>query len=81
VDDTLVIAAVAVMIMLVIGAYSAFIITRQQRTIDRLTDKLMARDYGEYRRNALPLMREEPRTRKPQSWHDDPSVEVEDDSN
>lgn len=56
------------------------LIFRQQRTIDRLTDKLMAKDYGEYKRHTSPLMREEPKTRKPQSFYDDPGIEVEDDN-
>lgn len=47
------------------------IMTRQQRTIDRLTDKLMARSYGEYKtvgvkeEDASPAREEEPI-----SWHD-----------
>jgi len=58
--------------------FCGYIIMRQQRTIDRLTDKIMARDYTDYKRHTAPMMREEPRIRKPQSWHDDPSVVVED---
>lgn len=50
---------------------------RYQQTIDRLTDKLMARDYGEYKRLERNVEREEKPVRKPLSWHDDPSVEIE----
>lgn len=53
---------------------------RQQATIDRLTDKLMAKDYREYvtmqPRESVP---ETPK-RKPMSWYDDPNIEDEHDT-
>lgn len=51
---------------------------RQHRTIDRLTDKLMARDFGEFKRHDKPVEREEPKQRKPLSYYDDNSVNTDD---
>lgn len=48
-----------------------------QRTIDRLTDKLMAKDYGEYKRHEKTLMQEETPKRKPMSFYDDSHLEVD----
>lgn len=62
---------------LVITAFSAFVILQQQRTIDRLTNKLMARDYGEYRRGLMQPEKER-EVRKPLSYYDDPSIDTED---
>jgi hypothetical protein len=50
---------------------------RQQRTIDRLTDKLMARDYGEFKRHEQKVMTEEAPKRKPMSYYDDDSVDTD----
>jgi hypothetical protein len=54
--------------MAIMGA----IMYRQQRTIDRLTDKLMAGDYRVYK--SLEGVKEEdaspPREEEPVSWHD-----------
>lgn len=48
---------------------------RLQVTLDRLTDKLMARDYKEYvSMNQRPTEPEKPR-RQPMSWHDDPNID------
>lgn len=62
--------AIAVFVGLVV------IIFRQQRTIDKLTDKLMAKDYREYMsmQPREPDPQPEP-TRKPLSWHDDPALD------
>lgn len=67
------------MIILSILTYMAFLVViyKQQRTIDRLTDKLMAKDYREYVQYNKPVMQEEKPLRNPLSWHDDPNVEVE----
>lgn len=64
-------------IMLAIMLYSTFVIAKQQRTIDRLTDKLMARDYKEYKSMTKPLMEDEKPRRKPMSFYDDPNIEDE----
>jgi len=53
------------------------VMVRQQHMIDVLTDKLMARDYGEYRRNKGMLMVEERESRRPMSFYDDPGIEEE----
>lgn len=54
-----------------------FIMHRQQRTIDKLTDKLMAKDYSEYKRGNNITITDEKPTRKAMSYYDDPSIEVE----
>lgn len=66
-------------LILSILTYMAFLIViyKQQCTIDRLTDKLMAKDYREYVQYNKPVANEEKPLRKPLSWHDDPNVEVE----
>jgi len=46
---------------------------RYQRTIDRLTDKLMARDYKEYASMNAPKEPEQ-KLREPKSWYDDPTI-------
>ena len=66
--------------LIVIIAFSVTVILRQQQTIDNLTEKLMARDYGEYKRFNQALMREEKPGRKPMSFFDDPSIEVDDEA-
>lgn len=60
----------------------ATVILIQQRSIDALTSKLMAKDYNEYKRNREPFQdtRDAPKPRKPMSFHDDPNIEIEDDS-
>jgi hypothetical protein len=58
-------------------AVMGYIMHRQQRTIDTLTDKLMAKDYGEYKRNNHITISDEKPQRKPLSYYDDPSIEVE----
>lgn len=52
---------------------------RMQRTIDKLTDRLMARDYGEYKRHDRTPEAPPREQRKPISYYDDPSIETEDD--
>lgn len=44
-----------ILFCLTIFALSVFVINKQQRTIDRLTDKLMAKDYSEYKRYEEPV--------------------------
>ena len=67
-----------VFIMIMYLITSQLIISKQQRTIDRLTDKLMAKDYGEYKRLEKRTERQEEPKRKPLSYYDDNSIEVED---
>lgn len=60
-----------VLLFLVTVIYSAVVILSQQRTINRLTDKLMAGDYRIYK--SLEGVKEEdasPREDEPKSWHD-----------
>ena len=66
--------------VLVLVIFSAIVIVRQQQTIDNLTEKLMAKDYGEYKRFNQTLMQEEKPRRKPLSFYDDPGIEVEDEA-
>jgi len=66
--------------IIVIIAFSVTVILRQQKTIDNLTEKLMAKDYGEYKRFNQTLMQEEKPRRKPMSFYDDPGIEVEDEA-
>lgn len=50
-----------------------FVIIKQQRTIDRLTDKLMARNYVEYKSmNGVKEEYASPNREddEPKSWHD-----------
>lgn len=60
-----------------ISTICILVMLRQQKLIDALTNKLMARDYGEYRRHRGGLMVEERETRKPMSFYDDPGIEDE----
>jgi hypothetical protein len=64
----------------IITIYSAWIVGGQQRTIDRLTDKLMAKDYNEYKRNENVTQPVETKMRKKQSFYDDPSIELEEEN-
>lgn len=65
-------------ITLVTIIYSAWIVAGQRKTIDKLTDKLMAKDLTEYRRGSVAIQ-PEPKQRKAQSFYDDPSIELDDD--
>jgi hypothetical protein len=58
----------------------AYIMHRQQRTIDRLTDKLMAKDYNEYKRNENATLPIETKMRKKVSFYDDPSIEIDEEN-
>lgn len=62
---------------IVFAAVMGYIAYRQQQTIDRLTDKLMAKDYNEYKRGNHITITDEKPTRKPMSYYDDPSVDIE----
>lgn len=57
--------------------FACWVMWSQQRTIDRLTDKLMAKDYNKYKRHDNGPMVTEERTRKPMSYYDDTSIEEE----
>ena len=65
--------------VLVIAACSVAIILRQQQTIERLTEKLMAKDYAEYKRFARAVEPKEKPQRKPMSFYDDPGIGGDDD--
>lgn len=66
--------AICAAAMIVMG----FIIYRQQRTIDNLTNKLMARDYKEYVSMQPKEAVQEPlKKRKPMSWYDDADIDDE----
>lgn len=69
-NDALIISAIAIIGMV-------YIIARQQFTIDRLTDKLMAKDYNEYMRyedQVDPTLTK----RKPMSFFDESANDEED---
>jgi hypothetical protein len=70
---------VAISLLLVIGMLLAFA-GYQMRVIDRLTNKLMAKDYREYKQLDKPV-KEEPEVpkHKPKSWADDVQYEDEPD--
>jgi hypothetical protein len=50
----------------------------QQQTIQDLTNKLMAKDYGEYKAYQQPVVVEDKPKRKPLSYHDDPDIDEDD---
>lgn len=68
----------AICCMAIIGMVSYSIIRGQQRTIDRLTDKLMAKDYREYMQHSTPHteVTEKPK-RITMSYHDDADIPTE----
>lgn len=63
--------------VVVVLAGMIFLLLRQQHTIDRLTDKLMAKDYGEYKRHDKRIEREEQPKRKAISYYDDNSIDTD----
>lgn len=68
----IIILTIGAMVCMAIIAYSSYmIIAIQQRTIDSLTSKLMAKDYKEYRVLEPKVAEIERPRRKPLSWHDD----------
>lgn len=73
--DVIVIGLIAVLVN--VTMYQ--VIKQQQRTITDLTNRIMSKDYGEYRRLTATLDREEERKRKPQSFYDDTTVYTDDD--
>jgi large-conductance mechanosensitive channel len=70
----------AMVITFLIVACGAFVIIRQQRTIDKLTDKLMAKDYNEYKRGENVTQPVETKMRKKVSFYDDPSIELDEEN-
>lgn len=64
-----------VIALAIVFAGLVYIIARQQQMIDRLTDKLMARDYGEYSRHKRPIEDDSKPSRKPMSFYDDTSID------
>jgi cell division protein FtsL len=73
--QTELILATIILVMLVVFA---FMFINQQKTIDQLTNKLMAKDYKEYVNLNKPKEQKPPPSRKPMSYYDDPSIELED---
>lgn len=69
-DDTLI-----AMLIGFIGM--VYIIARQQQSIDKLTDKLMAKDYNEYMRHEADDTMDDRPKRKPLSYFDDGGDEEE----
>ncbi|ANY67306.1 hypothetical protein BBD42_13095 [Paenibacillus sp. BIHB 4019] len=67
----------AMFCMSVISFISYKIIIAQQRTINALTDKLMSKDYSEYKRFERHADRDNQPQRKPLSYYDDPSIETD----
>lgn len=60
-------------------AVMGYLMYRQQITIDNLTNKLMAKDYSEYKRGNNITITDEKPTRKPLSYYDDPSIPLDED--
>lgn len=71
---TILAAAVVCISLVSIFAFKA--IALQQRTIDRLTDKMMARSYKEFVTMQPKPEEDKPKQKKqPLSWYDDMTVE------
>lgn len=58
-------------------AVMGYLMYRQQITIDNLTNKLMAKDYSEYKRGNHITITDEKPTRKALSYYDDPSIPLD----
>lgn len=54
--------------------FCAWTISLQAKQIDRLQDRLMARNYGEYVSTQTRPETPQEEQRDPLSWHDDPSI-------
>lgn len=67
-------------LMLATILYSIWMIRSQHRTIDRLNDRLMARDYREYVSTTRQSQTPETPRRRPKSWYDDPNIELDEES-
>jgi hypothetical protein len=68
---------VMAIVLLTVMTFSGFVVAKQQRTIDTLTDKIMARDYREYKSMTGQAMVEDKPSRKPMSFFDDPNIDEE----
>lgn len=68
--DANIIVLLAVVAISAIAYLSSMVVARQQSTIHDLTNKLMAKDYREYKQMEMPPEPELPK-RKPMSWADD----------
>lgn len=79
--ELIILSIAALMGMSIISVVSYLIVSTQQRTIDRLTDKLMAKDYKEFR--TLGTASEQPQRtkKKPLSWYDDHTEDDEEVAN
>ncbi|AIQ19532.1 hypothetical protein H70357_24560 [Paenibacillus sp. FSL H7-0357] len=68
--DTNIIAIFGVIAISAIAYLSSVIISKQQATIHDMTNKLMAKDYREYKQMDRPPEPDPPK-HKPMSWADD----------
>lgn len=68
---------IVLIIAVICQTYAAVVNWRQQRTIERLTDKLMAKDYNEYKRHERTVERQEGPKRKPLSYYDDGPLDTD----
>lgn len=68
--DTNIIVLFGVVAISAIAYLSSMVISKQQNTIHDLTNKLMAKDYREYKQMERPPEPEVPK-HKPMSWADD----------
>lgn len=75
--DTNMIVLLAVVAISAIAYLSCMTIARQQSTIHDLTNKLMAKDYREYKQLELPPEPEPPK-HNPMSWADDVPYDEDD---
>ena len=75
-DSSILFAGVYVVSMFILSWMNKVDRDRMQKTIDELTNKIMARDFKEYIAMSTPSVPEKPKREK-QSWYDTES-EIED---
>jgi len=75
--ETAIIVAASLICITLVSVFAFKLMALQQHTIDRLTDKLMARSYKEYTTMQPKIAEDKPRpqTKKPLSWYDDATIE------
>lgn len=71
-NDIGIVTLAALAIMLIITLYSGYIIRGQQRTIDTLSSKVMAKDYHQYFRSQGGTQSGKEAKMEQLSWYDDP---------
>lgn len=76
--DANIIALIGVVAISAITFLSSTIISKQQSTIRDMTNRLMAKDYSEYKRMERPPEPEQPKHKR-MSWADDVPYDDEDD--